>query len=144
MNDWQPRFSVRTMLILVLAVAMGCAVWRAWPAIFFSSVVTLTCAALTAATIVAFFAGGFAHRAGSGFAICGWLYLLLTLGAGLGRAGKLLVTSSSLNRLGVWLTGLSTIDVFTATAAGHCLWATVIGLIGAFVAMSLGRSRVTA
>lgn len=147
-TDWQPRFSVRTMLLLVLVVAIGCAVWRAWPAVFFGGVLTLTLAALTAATIVACFAGGAARRAGSGFAICGWFYLFLTLGVYLEQIGSSMVTSWSLDVLIGWTyqypTGVPLNLPLAMVVAGNCLWAGVIGLAGAFIAMSLGRSRASA
>lgn len=94
------RFSLATLLVLMLFVAIGCAAlvnandtWR-------QAIVTLTVITLTVSTLVAVVRRDKFGLTARGFAVAGWIYLILALVPAVGLRNELL-TDKAL----VWLVG---------------------------------------
>lgn len=158
------QFSLRTLLVAAVIVAIGCAalihpteVWR-------QAVVSMTVLILLVSTLAAIFGQGSLRVSACGFAVAGSLYFLLAFAPAFNVREHLLTTHSletlekgihhetqpSLNNLSIpWNgsqlvtgTGDSTIRLWDVTgrngnfhSIGHALWTLIFGVIG----MSMAR-----
>ena len=128
------RYNILTLMTAVLYVAIGLGALfnpnDKW--IWVSVVFSLTAVILAIATVMAFASDGRARMAWTGFAVCGWSYLLLFFRQmSLGRnEGPLLVTSLIFQEIFEW-TSLRFTDVSAFIAICHSLFTLLLGLAGA-------------
>lgn len=93
------RYSLITLLAAILLISLGCAALVSASELWVQVVVTATILALLVATIGAFYLPRTARAFAGGFAICGWVYLLLVQGPWLESLKPRLLTTLAVNRL---------------------------------------------
>ena len=157
------QFSLRSLLLVAVVVAIGCAalihpteVWR-------QAIVTMTVLMLMISTLAAIFGQGSVRVSAGGFAVAGWIYFLLAFSPSL-TIREHLLTSQVLDMLEkvihdesersvntipfmsdgsqlVTGTGNSTIRLWDLSNRngnfhdiGHALWALIFGMFGSLVA----------
>lgn len=162
------QFSLRTLLLSAILIAIGCAalvhpteVWR-------QVIVTITVLALMLSTLVVIFRQGTVRIAAVGCAVMGWLYFLLAFTPVFAIRDHLL-TTRSLDTLGMLTSAVSgsanryptftsdrrqlvtgssdsNIRLWNLTGnkrnfhdIGHALWTLIFGVIGSVVAGWLSR-----
>ena len=153
------QFSLRTLLLVAVVVAIGCAALVQPTEIWRQAVVTMTVLILLISTLAAIFGQGSLRATAGGFAVAGWMYFLLAFSPSLNIREHLL-TGNVLETLDkvihgesksdvtfFWTgsqlapSGNSTIRLWPSTSRnndfhniGHALWALVFGMVGSFVA----------
>lgn len=157
------QFSIRTLLLVAVVVAIGCAALIHPTEMWRQAIVTMTILIIMISTLAAIFGHGNVRASAGGFAVAGWLYFLLAFSPSLSIREHLL-TSKGLDMLEhvvlgesersvntipfmpdgrqlVTGTGNSTIRLWDLSTRnsnfrniGHALWTLTFGMIGSFVA----------
>src|SRR5947209_15158891 len=143
------RFGLSSLCVTVAILALGCAALTRPTAIWTSFVFTATSVVLTLAILQAPYSGGAMRAFHFGFALCGWLYLFDSLVLSNNPSHPVLLTSIVLDRSVPYvmpnlftrdqsgqINGVNLDSQYSTTnysIIGHCLWSTLIALVGGLV-----------